>query len=52
MRYLSASEIAAQLASGAAHLGVTGEDLIRAPLPDVRGQVEDLRKPFRKTSKR
>ena len=29
VRYLSASEIAAQLASGAAHLGITGEDLIR-----------------------
>lgn len=27
--FLSASEIVAQLASGAAHLGVTGEDLVR-----------------------
>jgi len=26
--YLSASEIAAQLARGALHLGVTGEDLV------------------------
>ena len=42
VRYLSASEIAAQLASGAAHLGVTGEDLIRETLPDVRDQVELL----------
>ena len=42
VRYLSASEIAAQLASGAAPLGVTGEDLIRETLPDVRGQVELL----------
>jgi ATP phosphoribosyltransferase len=42
VRYLSASEIASQLASGAAHLGVTGEDLIRETLPDVRGQVELL----------
>jgi ATP phosphoribosyltransferase len=42
VRYLSASEIAAQLASGAAHLGITGEDLIRETLPDVRGQVELL----------
>lgn len=42
VRYLSASEIASQLASGAAHLGVTGEDLIRETLPDVRGQVEML----------
>ncbi|AWN34993.1 ATP phosphoribosyltransferase [Methylobacterium radiodurans] len=42
VRYLSASEIASQLASGAAHLGITGEDLIRESLPDVRGQVELL----------
>jgi ATP phosphoribosyltransferase len=42
VRYLSASEIASQLASGAAHLGVTGEDLIRETLPDVTGQVELL----------
>jgi ATP phosphoribosyltransferase len=27
--YLSASEIASQLARGAVHLGVTGEDLVR-----------------------
>ena len=40
--FLSASEIVAQLASGQAHLGVTGEDLIRETLPDVRGQVELL----------
>ncbi|KQP16830.1 ATP phosphoribosyltransferase [Methylobacterium sp. Leaf93] len=42
VRYLSASEIANQLASGSAHLGVTGEDLIRESLPDARGQVELL----------
>ncbi|GEP11930.1 ATP phosphoribosyltransferase [Methylobacterium gnaphalii] len=42
VRYLSASEIASQLASGAAHLGVTGEDLIRETLPDVEGSVELL----------
>ncbi|MDP4025463.1 ATP phosphoribosyltransferase [Methylobacterium sp. NEAU 140] len=42
VRYLSASEIASQLASGTAHLGVTGEDLIRETLPDARGQVELL----------
>ena len=42
VRYLSASEIATQLASGAAHLGVTGEDLIRETLPDAQGQVELL----------
>lgn len=42
VRYLSASEIAAQLAAGSAHLGITGEDLIRESLPDARGQVELL----------
>ncbi|GJE56476.1 MULTISPECIES: ATP phosphoribosyltransferase [Methylobacterium] len=42
VRYLSASEIASQLASGAAHLGVTGEDLIRETLPDAEGSVELL----------
>jgi ATP phosphoribosyltransferase len=31
--YLSAAEVAAQLAQGAAHLGVTGEDLIREQIP-------------------
>jgi len=33
--FLSASEIAAQLASGQVHLGVTGEDLIRESVPDA-----------------
>ena len=42
VRYLSAAEIAGQLASGAAHLGVTGEDLIRETLPDASGTVELL----------
>jgi ATP phosphoribosyltransferase len=32
--YLSASDIVSQLASGAAHLGVTGEDLVREQMPD------------------
>ncbi|MBL8589702.1 MAG: ATP phosphoribosyltransferase [Methylobacteriaceae bacterium] len=40
--FLSASEIAAQLASGAAHLGVTGEDLIRESLPDADARLELL----------
>ena len=40
--YLSASEIAAQLASGAAHLGVTGEDLIRESVPSADSKVELL----------
>ena len=33
--YLSASEITAQLAQGSAHLGVTGEDLVREMVPDI-----------------
>ena len=37
--YLSASEIAAQLARGAVHLGVTGEDLVRESIPDASRRV-------------
>jgi ATP phosphoribosyltransferase len=37
--YLSASEIAAQLARGAVHLGVTGEDLVRESIPDAEKRV-------------
>ena len=33
--YLSASEIVGQLASGSAHLGVTGEDLVREQVGDA-----------------
>ena len=33
--FLSASEIVGQLASGRAHLGVTGEDLVREQVADV-----------------
>lgn len=40
--FLSASEIVAQLASGAAHLGVTGEDLVREQLSDADAAVEML----------
>lgn len=40
--FLSASEIVAQLASGAAHLGVTGEDLVREQVPDADSAVEML----------
>ncbi len=40
--FLSASEIVAQLASGAAHLGVTGEDLVRETIPDADLKVELL----------
>ena len=40
--YLSASEIAQQLASGGAHLGVTGEDLVREQIPDAAERLEIL----------
>jgi ATP phosphoribosyltransferase len=37
--YLSASEIAGQLAQGTVHLGVTGEDLLREMIPDFTRRV-------------
>ena len=37
--YLSASEITGQLAQGAVHLGVTGEDLVREQMPDADRRV-------------
>src|ERR1700690_3117169 len=37
--YLSASEIASQLARGAAHLGITGEDLVREGIEDADQRV-------------
>jgi len=37
--FLSASEIVAQLASGAAHLGVTGEDLVRESVADADARM-------------
>lgn len=37
--YLSASEIASQLARGAIHLGITGEDLIRESIQDADRRV-------------
>ena len=37
--YLSASEIAANLARGAVHLGVTGEDLVREMIPNADSRV-------------
>ena len=37
--YLSASEIAAQLARGAVHLGITGEDLVQESIPDYDRRV-------------
>ncbi len=37
--YLSASEITSQLAAGAVHLGVTGEDLVREMIPNADSKV-------------
>jgi ATP phosphoribosyltransferase len=37
--YLSAGEITTQLAAGAVHLGVTGEDLVREQIPDTDKRV-------------
>ena len=37
--YLSATEITTQLATGAVHLGVTGEDLVREQMPDADKRV-------------
>jgi ATP phosphoribosyltransferase len=37
--YLSAAEITAQLAAGAVHLGVTGEDLVREMIAEVDKRV-------------
>ena len=37
--YLSAAEITSQLAAGAVHLGVTGEDLVREMIPDSDKKV-------------
>jgi ATP phosphoribosyltransferase len=37
--YISAAEITSQLAAGAVHLGVTGEDLVREMIPDADNKV-------------
>jgi len=37
--YLSAAEITAQLAQGAAHLGITGEDLVHEIIPNAEQRV-------------
>ncbi|MGG6495428.1 UNVERIFIED_CONTAM: ATP phosphoribosyltransferase, partial [Bacteroidetes bacterium 56_B9] len=37
--YLSAGEIAAQLARGSVHLGITGEDLVRESVSDADTKV-------------
>ena len=38
--FLSASEIARELASGSVHLGITGEDLARENIADVESKME------------
>jgi ATP phosphoribosyltransferase len=40
--FLSAAEIVTQLAAGAAHLGVTGEDLVRETIADADAKFELL----------
>src|SRR5438270_8391505 len=40
--FLSTSEIVAQLAAGALHMGDTGEDLIRESIPNADERVELL----------
>ncbi|MGC1109587.1 MAG: ATP phosphoribosyltransferase, partial [Methylovirgula sp.] len=40
--FLSAAETVTQLAAGAAHLGVTGEDLVRETVPDADTKFELL----------
>ncbi|MDE2181881.1 MAG: ATP phosphoribosyltransferase [Alphaproteobacteria bacterium] len=40
---LSSSEIAASLAAGDVHLGITGEDLIREAVPQIEGRVTLLK---------
>ncbi len=42
--FVASSEIPDLLRNGEAHLGVTGEDLIRETLPDAESDVEILRK--------
>ncbi|WP_342360554.1 ATP phosphoribosyltransferase [Terrarubrum flagellatum] len=40
IQFLSASEITQQLAAGAVHLGVTGEDLVRENIADADARVD------------
>src|SRR6201997_1472934 len=42
--YLSAAEITGQLATGAAHLGITGEDLVREMIPDAAKRIVMIEK--------
>ena len=38
--YVSAGDIAARLADGSVHLGITGEDLLREEIPDMESAVQ------------
>ena len=40
--YVSSAEIVGQLAAGAAHFGVAGEDLVREKIPEVDAKLELL----------
>ncbi len=40
--FLSASEITREIAAGAVHLGITGEDLVRETIPDAGESVEPV----------
>ena len=40
--FLSAAEIVGQLASGSAHIGVTGEDLVREQIADAESRIQFL----------
>jgi ATP phosphoribosyltransferase len=40
--FLSAGEIAASLAQGSIHLGITGEDLLRETVPDITDSIHML----------
>ncbi len=39
VQYLSASDIAGELARGGVHLGITGEDLLRESIPDADARI-------------
>lgn len=40
VEYVSAGDIAARLAEGSVHLGITGEDLLREEIPDMESAVQ------------
>jgi ATP phosphoribosyltransferase len=40
VEYVSAGDIAARLADGSVHMGITGEDLLREEIPDMESAVQ------------